>query len=70
MNLKVTGTSQNIGAGITEGLAAEGAAIVAVDALAENAIPCTIAGTGGGATGTTCDVTDESQVKAAVDAAL
>ena len=36
----VTGTSPNIGGGIAEGLAAEGAAIVAVDARADNANDC------------------------------
>ena len=36
----VTGTSPNIGGGIAEGLAAEGAAIVAVDASAANAKDC------------------------------
>src|SRR5260370_42063881 len=36
----VTGTSPNIGGGIAEGLAAEGAAIVAVDANEANAKDC------------------------------
>lgn len=36
----VTGTSPNIGGGIAEGLAAEGAAIVAVDANPANAQDC------------------------------
>ena len=36
----VTGTSPNIGGGIAEGLAAEGAAIVAVDANPANAKDC------------------------------
>jgi NAD(P)-dependent dehydrogenase (short-subunit alcohol dehydrogenase family) len=68
----VTGTSPNIGGGIAEGLAAEGAAIVAVDANAANAKDCAsyIKSIGGRALGLTCDVTDESQVKATVDAAL
>jgi NAD(P)-dependent dehydrogenase (short-subunit alcohol dehydrogenase family) len=68
----VTGTSPNIGGGIAEGLAAEGAAIVAVDANAANATDCAayIEVTGGHAIGITCDVTNETQVKAAVDAAL
>ncbi len=68
----VTGTSPNIGGGIAEELAAEGAAIVAVDAKAANAKDCAayISGGGGRARGVTCDVTEESQVKAAVDAAL
>ena len=64
----VTGTSANIGGGIAEGLAAEGAAIVAVDANAANAKDCAgyLNGNGGRAIGVTCDVTDEAQVKAAV----
>src|SRR5258708_1716610 len=68
----VTGTSPNIGGGIAEALAAEGAAIVAVDANAANAKDCAkyIAGTGGRALGLVCDVTDEAQVKATVDAAF
>ncbi|HEY4890541.1 MAG TPA: SDR family oxidoreductase [Reyranella sp.] len=68
----VTGTSPNIGGGIAEGLAAEGAAIVAVDANPANAKDCAgyINGTGGRAIGVTCDVTDEAQVKAAVAAAI
>jgi NAD(P)-dependent dehydrogenase (short-subunit alcohol dehydrogenase family) len=68
----VTGTSPNIGGGIAEGLAAEGAAIVAVDANAANATDCAkyLEGTGRRALSVTCDVTDEAQVRAAVDAAL
>src|SRR5882672_12201135 len=68
----VTGTSPNIGGGIAEGLAAEGAAIVAVDANAANAKDCAgyINGTQGRAIAVTCDVTDEAEVKAAVDAAV
>ena len=68
----VTGTSPNIGGGIAEALAVEGAAIVAVDANAANAKDCAsyIKSTGGRALGLTCDVADEAQVKAAVDAAL
>jgi NAD(P)-dependent dehydrogenase (short-subunit alcohol dehydrogenase family) len=68
----VTGTSPNIGGGIAEGLAAEGAILVAVDANAANAQDCAgyIKGIGGRALGITCDVTDEAQVKAAVDAAV
>jgi NAD(P)-dependent dehydrogenase (short-subunit alcohol dehydrogenase family) len=56
----VTGTSTNIGGGIAEGLAAEGAAIVCVDSRAENAADCAsyINGTKGRALGVTCDVTD------------
>ena len=49
----VTGTSTNIGGGIAEGLAAEGAALVCVDARAENAADCAryIKSTGGRAVG-------------------
>jgi len=68
----VTGTSPNIGGGIAEELAAEGAIIVAVDAHAANARDCAayVEKSGGRALGITCDVTDEAQVKAATDAAL
>ena len=68
----VTGTSPNIGGGIAEGLAAEGAAIVAVDANAANARDCAayIKSGGGHATGLTCDVADEANVKSTIDAAL
>ncbi len=67
----VTGTSTNIGGGIAEGLAAEGAALVCVDARADNAADCAryIKSTGGRAIGVTCDVTDERQVVASVAAA-
>jgi NAD(P)-dependent dehydrogenase (short-subunit alcohol dehydrogenase family) len=67
----VTGTSTNIGGGIAEGLAAEGAALVCVDSRAENAADCAryIKSTRGRAVGVTCDVTDERQVIAAVAAA-
>src|SRR5271154_55070 len=67
----VTGTSPNIGGGIAEGLAAEGAAIVCVDARAENAADCAryITSTGGRAIAVTCEVTDGRQVVATVSAA-
>jgi NAD(P)-dependent dehydrogenase (short-subunit alcohol dehydrogenase family) len=67
----VTGTSPNIGGGIAEGLAAEGAAIVCVDSRAENARDCagSIAGSGGRAIAITCDVTVESEVGGAVEKA-
>jgi NAD(P)-dependent dehydrogenase (short-subunit alcohol dehydrogenase family) len=67
----VTGTSPNIGGGIAEGLAEAGAAIVAIDARAENAADCAryVNGVGGRAIAVTADVTDEAQVKAAVNAA-
>src|SRR5271155_965141 len=66
----VTGTSTNIGGGIAEGLAAEGAALECVDARAENAADCAryIKSTGGRATAATCDVTDERNVIDAVAA--
>ncbi len=68
----VTGTSPNIGGGMVEGLAAEGAAIVAVDAVEANAVDCAAAvnAAGGKAIGITCDVTDEAQVEAAVARAV
>jgi NAD(P)-dependent dehydrogenase (short-subunit alcohol dehydrogenase family) len=68
----VTGASPNIGGGIAEGLAAEGAAIIAVDSRPENAADCAryIIASGGRAVGLTCDVTDEAQVKAALKAGL
>ena len=68
----VTGTSPNIGGGIAEGLAEAGAAIVAVDARAENAVDCAryVKQTGGRAIGLTADVTDEAQVEQAVAAAV
>jgi NAD(P)-dependent dehydrogenase (short-subunit alcohol dehydrogenase family) len=64
----VTGTSPNIGGGIAEGLAAEGARVVCVDIAADNAEQCAaaIVRRGGQAIGVTCDVTDEAQVQAMV----
>ena len=45
----VTGTSPNIGGGIAEGLAAEGASVACVDSRAENAADCArYIGTSGG----------------------
>jgi NAD(P)-dependent dehydrogenase (short-subunit alcohol dehydrogenase family) len=60
----VTGTSANIGSGIAETMAAEGAAIVCVDIRAENADDCAqaINNRGGRAMAATCDVTNEAQV--------
>ena len=57
----VTGTSPNIGAGIAGGLAEEGAKVVCVDVVADNATQCAdwIKGRGGEALGLACDVTDE-----------
>src|SRR5450432_3675319 len=68
----VTGTSPNIGGGIAEGLAHEGATIVAVDARAANAADCAraIEAAGGKALGLTCDVCDEDQVRKTVEAGL
>jgi NAD(P)-dependent dehydrogenase (short-subunit alcohol dehydrogenase family) len=62
----VTGTSPNIGGGIAQGLADEGARVACVDVLADNAHQCAewITGRGGEALGLTCDVTDEGQVQA------
>jgi len=68
----VTGTSPNVGGGIAEGLAHEGATIVAVDARPDNAADCAraIEAAGGRALGLTCDVCDEDQVKQTVEAGL
>jgi NAD(P)-dependent dehydrogenase (short-subunit alcohol dehydrogenase family) len=64
----VTGTSPNIGGGIAQGLADEGARVACVDVLADNAHQCAawIARRGGDALGLPCDVTDEAQVQAMV----
>ncbi len=64
----VTGTSPNIGGGIAEGLAEEGATVVCVDVARDNARQCAdwIKGRGGEASGIVCDVTDEAQVEAMV----
>jgi NAD(P)-dependent dehydrogenase (short-subunit alcohol dehydrogenase family) len=64
----VTGTSPNIGGGIAEGLADEGARVVCVDVVVDNAQQCAgwIRERGGEALGITCDVTDEGQVAAMV----
>jgi NAD(P)-dependent dehydrogenase (short-subunit alcohol dehydrogenase family) len=64
----VTGTSPNIGGGIAQGLADEGAAVACVDLVPENAQECAdwIKSRGGDALGITCDVTDETQVAAMV----
>jgi NAD(P)-dependent dehydrogenase (short-subunit alcohol dehydrogenase family) len=64
----VTGTSPNIGAGIAGGLAEEGATVVCVDVVPDNAAQCAdwIKGRGEEALGLTCDVTDEAQVEAMV----
>src|SRR5438552_2722610 len=67
-NAHGTGTSPNIGGGIAQGLADEGATVVCVDVVADNATQCAawIERRGGQALGVTCDVTDEAQVQAMV----
>jgi NAD(P)-dependent dehydrogenase (short-subunit alcohol dehydrogenase family) len=64
----VTGTSPNIGGGIAQGLADEGATVACVDLVQDNALQCAdwIKSRGGAALGITCDVTDEPQVAAMV----
>ena len=64
----VTGTSPNIGGGIAEGLADEGAKIVCVDVVEDNAQQCAawIKKRGGDALGVVADTTDEAQVAAMV----
>jgi NAD(P)-dependent dehydrogenase (short-subunit alcohol dehydrogenase family) len=64
----VTGTSPNIGGGIAQGLADEGARVACVDVAADNARQCAewITSRGGHALGLACDVTDEPQVQAMV----
>jgi NAD(P)-dependent dehydrogenase (short-subunit alcohol dehydrogenase family) len=64
----VTGTSPNIGGGIAGGLADEGAKVVCVDVVADNAHQCAawIAKRGGDALGVVCDTTDEAEVAAMV----
>jgi NAD(P)-dependent dehydrogenase (short-subunit alcohol dehydrogenase family) len=64
----VTGTSPNIGGGIAGGLADEGAKVVCVDVVADNAHQCAawIKKRGGDALGVVCDTTDEAQVAAMV----
>ena len=67
----ITGTSPNICGGIAEGLAEEGAKVVCVDNQPDNANLCAdyITKRGGQAIGVVCDVTNEDQVKAAVERA-
>src|SRR5262249_29393216 len=64
----VTGTSPNIGGGIAQGLADEGARVACVDVAEDNARQCAewIAKRGGTSLGIACDVTDEGQVEAMV----
>lgn len=67
----VTGTSPNIGGGIAEAFAREGAAVVCVDSDAANANDCAraIERLGGRALARTCDVRDEAAVTEVVAAA-
>jgi NAD(P)-dependent dehydrogenase (short-subunit alcohol dehydrogenase family) len=67
----VTGTSPNIGGGIAEGLADEGAKLVCVDIVSDNALQCAehLTRRGAQAIGIVCDITDEAQVQAAVEQA-
>jgi NAD(P)-dependent dehydrogenase (short-subunit alcohol dehydrogenase family) len=62
----VTGTSANIGGGIAEALAAEGARVACVDHLAANAADCAagIRKLGGEAIAITADITSEAEVAA------
>jgi len=64
----ITGTSPNIGGGIAEGLADEGAKVVCVDVNPDYANGCAnaIVQRGGQAMGIVCDVTDERQVQDAM----
>src|SRR5437899_6339362 len=64
----VTGTSPNIGGGIAEGLADEGARVACVDVVEDNARQCAewIKTRGGDALGIVADTTDEAQVEAMV----
>ena len=64
----VTGTSPNIGGGIAQGLADEGARVICVDLVEDNASQCArwIVERGGAALAVRCDVTDEAQVDAMV----
>ena len=67
----LAGTSPNIGGGIAEGIADEGAKVVCVDVQPDYANACaeSISKRGGHAIGVACDVTNEGQVQAAVERA-
>jgi NAD(P)-dependent dehydrogenase (short-subunit alcohol dehydrogenase family) len=67
----ITGTSPNIGGGIAEGLADEGAKVVCVDINPVFADRCaeSIVKRGGEAIGLVCDVTDEVQVRTTIERA-
>jgi len=64
----ITGTSSNIGGGLAEVMGDAGAAVICIDAKADNANDCAteLKSRGVRALGLTCDVTDEAQVKGAV----
>jgi NAD(P)-dependent dehydrogenase (short-subunit alcohol dehydrogenase family) len=64
----VTGTSPNIGGGLAQGLADEGARVVCVDVVSDNAQQCAawITKRGGDALAIVADTTDETQVEAMV----
>ena len=64
----VTGTSPNIGGGLAQGLADEGARVACVDVVADNAEQCAawITKRGGEALGIVADTTDEAQIQAMV----
>jgi NAD(P)-dependent dehydrogenase (short-subunit alcohol dehydrogenase family) len=68
----VTGVSPNIGGGMAEVMAAEGARLVCVDFDAANARDCAAAirKADGESLGIQCDITNESEVGSAVQAAL
>lgn len=68
----VTGSSPNIGGGIAEILAAEGAAVCCVDADPKNALDCAkwINDNGGKSIGVACDVRDDNEVGGAVARAV
>jgi NAD(P)-dependent dehydrogenase (short-subunit alcohol dehydrogenase family) len=67
----ITGTSPNIGGGIAEGMADEGARVVCIDLNPDYAGGCaqSILARGGQALGVVCDVTDEAQVRRAIERA-
>jgi NAD(P)-dependent dehydrogenase (short-subunit alcohol dehydrogenase family) len=67
----VTGVSPNIGGGLAEHMAAEGARLVCIDADAANARDCAeaIRKSGAEALGLPCNITDEAAVDATISAA-
>ncbi len=68
----VTGTSPNIGGGIAEELASEGATVVCIDSNPKNANDASayLQKIGHRSIGITCDVCDEIQVRAAVESVV